>query len=95
MLSLPVAEPVEATFVFPSFALMQKKQKIEAEKPVPMGAPWSCLPRGATHHACGMAQTAPLPLPRTTTRPRPIGGTGFNAVFSVLWWNAHELQNTC
>jgi hypothetical protein len=25
----------------PSFALMQKKQKIKAEKPVPMGAPWS------------------------------------------------------
>jgi len=45
----------------PSFALMQKKQKIKAEKPVPMGAPWSCLPRGATRHACGMAQTAPLP----------------------------------
>jgi hypothetical protein len=81
MLSLPVAEPVEATFVFPSFALMQKKQKIEAEKPVPMGAPWSCLPRGATHHACGMAQTAPLALPHATTRPRPIGGTGFYAAF--------------
>ncbi|MDI3528167.1 MAG: hypothetical protein PWR03_2351 [Tenuifilum sp.] len=45
----------------PSFALMQKKQKIKAEKPVPMGAPWSCLPRGATRHAAGMAQTAPLP----------------------------------
>jgi hypothetical protein len=76
-----VAEPVEATFVSPSFALMQKKQKIKAEKPVPMGSPWSCLPRGATRHAAGMAQTAPLPLPYATTHPRPIRGTAFYAVF--------------
>jgi len=60
---------------------MQKKQKIKAEKPVPMGTPWSCLPRGATHHAYGMAQTAPLSLPLATPRLRPIGGTGFYAVF--------------
>jgi hypothetical protein len=59
---------------------MQKKQKIKAEKPVPMGAPWSCLPRGATRHAAGMAQTAPLAKPFATTRPRPIGGTAFYAV---------------
>jgi len=58
---------------------MQKKQKIKAEKSVPMGAPRSCLPRGATHHACGMAQTAPLSLPNTTTRLRPFCGTGFYA----------------
>jgi hypothetical protein len=92
MLSLPVAEPAEATFVNPSFALMQKKQKIKAEKPVPMGAPWSGLQRGATHHACGMAQTAPLPLPHATTHPRPIGGTGFYAAFFVRWWNTHGLK---
>ncbi|QKG81121.1 hypothetical protein [Tenuifilum thalassicum] len=61
MLRLSVAEPVEAMFVSPSFALMQKKQKIKAENPVPMGAPWSCLPHVATRHAVGMAQTAPLP----------------------------------
>ncbi|MDI3527196.1 MAG: hypothetical protein PWR03_1379 [Tenuifilum sp.] len=66
--------------VSPSFALMQKKQKIKAEKPVPMGAPWAGLQRGATRHAAGMAQTAPLPLPYAATRPRPIGGTAFYAV---------------
>jgi hypothetical protein len=60
---------------------MQKKQKIKAEKPVPMGTPWSCLPRGATHHACGMAQTAPLSLTNATTRPRPFCGTAFYAGF--------------
>jgi len=60
---------------------MQKKQKIKAGMPVQMGAPWACLPRGATHHACGMVQTASLPLPHATTRPRPIGGTGFYAFF--------------
>ncbi|MDI3527958.1 MAG: hypothetical protein PWR03_2142 [Tenuifilum sp.] len=59
--ALVVAELVEAMFVSPSFALIQKKQKIKAENPVPMGAPWFCLPRGATRHAVGMAQTAPLP----------------------------------
>jgi hypothetical protein len=69
-------------FLSPSFALMQKKQKIKAEKPVPMGAPWACRPRGATRHACGMAQTAPLPLPNATTRPRPICGAVFYAVFA-------------
>jgi len=71
------AEPVEVTFVSPSFALMQKKQKIKAGKPVPVGVPWACRPRGATHHACGMAQTVPLHCPRATPCPRPIGGTGF------------------
>jgi hypothetical protein len=30
-LSLVVAEPAEATFVFPSFALMQKKQKTKPQ----------------------------------------------------------------
>jgi hypothetical protein len=75
MLSLP--KPC----LFPtSFALMQKKQKIKAEKPVTKGAPWSCLPRGATRHACGMAQTVPLPYPRATPRPRPICGTAFYAI---------------
>jgi hypothetical protein len=47
-LSLSVAELAEALFVSPSFALMQKKQKIKAEKPVTMGAPWACRPRGTT-----------------------------------------------
>jgi hypothetical protein len=87
MLSLP-----KPRLFFPSFALMQKKQKIKAEKPVPMGAPWSCLPRGATRHACGMAQTAPLSIPHATTRPRPFCGTGFYAdFFSEQWWYTHGL----